>query len=60
MSEPYQQNLFNKYQINMRFSYFHVIGIYGMTILAPYQIDIVKWCGFSNMKMIFILYLIFV
>ena len=38
-------------QLTTFIKYFHEIGILsGMTILAPYQIDIVKGCGFWNAK----------
>ena len=48
-SIPNQPHLLNKYQINMGFSHFHEFGILsGMHILVPYQIDIVKRCGFCN------------
>ena len=57
MNVPNQAHLLNKYQINMGFSHFHEIGILsGMNILAPYQIDIVKGCGFWNGKIILIQY----
>ena len=50
-----QPHLLNKYQINMGFSHFHEFGILsGMYILAPYQIDIVKACGFCNGNIILI------
>ena len=50
---PNQPHLLIKYQINMGFLYVHGIGILsGINILAPYQIDVVKWCGFSNRKLI--------
>ena len=46
---PNQPHLLKKYQINMGFSHFHEFGILsGIYILAPYQIDIVKGCGFCN------------
>ena len=52
---PNQPHLFNKYQINMGFSHFHEFGILsGMYIFAPYQIDIVKGCGFCNGNIILI------
>ena len=52
---PNQPHLLNKYQINMVFSHFHEFGILsGMYILAPYQIDIVKGCGFCNGNIILI------
>ena len=55
-----QQHLLNKYQINMGFSHFHKFGILsGMYILAPYQIDIVKGCGFCNLSIILICYWFF-
>ena len=39
----------------MGFSYLHEIEILsGMNILAPYQIDIVKGCGFYNGNIIVI------
>ena len=50
-----QPHLLNKYQINVCFSYFHEFGILsGIQILAPYQIDIVKGCGFCNDNVILI------
>ena len=52
---PNQPHLLNKYQINMGFPHFHEFGILsGMYILAPYQIDIVKRCGFCNGNIILI------
>ena len=52
---PNQPHSLNKYQINMGFLYFHEIWILsGMNILATYQIDIVKGCGFWNEKLILI------
>ena len=55
VSIPNQPHLLNKYQINMGFSYFHGIGVLsGINILVPYQIDVVKSCGFSYKKIIFI------
>ena len=52
-----QPHLLYKYQINMGFSHFHEFGILsGMYILAPYQIDIVKGCGFCNGNIILIWY----
>ena len=57
VSVPNQPHLLNKYQINMEFSHFHEFGILsGMYILAPYQIDIVKGCGFCNGNIILIRY----
>ena len=54
---PNQPHLLNKYHINMGFSHFREFGISsGMHILAPYQIDIVKGCGFCNGSIIVILY----
>ena len=51
---PNQPHL-NKYQINIWFSHFHEFGIlYGIYILAAYQIDIVKEYGFCNGSIIFI------
>ena len=42
---------------NMGFSHFHEFGIlYGLHILAPYQIDIVKGCGFCKGNIILIWY----
>ena len=44
----------------MGFSHFQEFGILsGMHILAPYQIDIVKGCGFRNGSIILILYRFF-
>ena len=48
-------HLLNKYQINMVFSHSHEFGILSMMyILAPYQIYIVKECGFCNGSIILI------
>ena len=52
---PNQPHLLNKYKINMWFSHFYEFGILSlMNILAPYQIDIVKQCGFRNGSIILI------
>ena len=52
---PNQPHLLNKHQINMGFSHFHEFVILsGIYILAPYQIDIVKGCGFCNGNIILI------
>ena len=52
---PNQPHLLNKYQINMGFSHFHEFRILSaIYILAPYQIDIVKGCGFCNGNIILI------
>ena len=57
---PNQPHLLNKYQINMEFSHFHEFGILsGMYILAPYEIYIVKACGFCNGNIILICYWVF-
>ena len=58
-SLPNQPHLLKKYQINMGFSNFHEFGILsGMCILASYQIDIAKECGFykyyTNLILIFL------
>ena len=53
--DPTNDIKLNKYQINMSFLYFHELRILsGMNILSPYQIDIVKRCGFYNMEIILI------
>ena len=52
---PNQPHLLNKYQINTSFSYFRGIGVLsGINISVPYQIDVVKLCGFIYKKIIFI------
>ena len=57
---PNQPHLLNTYQINMGFSHFHEFRILsGMYILTPYQIDIVKGCGFCNGSCILIWYYFF-
>ena len=54
---PNQPHLLNKYQVHMVFSHFHEFVIWSrISIMAPYQIDIVKGCGFCNGSIILILY----
>ena len=64
-SLPNQPHLLNKYQISMGFSEFRWIGfLSAINILAPYQIDVVKRCGFRHLgfrygKIISFLYWLF-
>ena len=45
LGQPNQPHLFNKYQISMGFSYYHVIGVSGIHLLVLFHIDVVKSCG---------------